>query len=72
MKKVPCPFCKPKKESVRGEGCCNCDHTGRVPIGEAFNFKTEEEAVNHDPQVSYYDLRDNRQHGRDLNYLPFI
>lgn len=70
-KKVACPFCKPTEDAVRGEGCCNCDHTGRVPIGEYCHFKTEDEALTHDPEVGYIDLRINRQEGRPLNYKPF-
>lgn len=71
MQKVACPFCKPKKEALRGEGCCNCEHTGMVPIGESFEFHTTDEAVNHDPEISYHDLKHNRLSGNPLNYKPF-
>lgn len=66
MKKVACPFCKQKEDSKRGDGCCNCEHTGMVPFGEDCHFKTEEEAINHDPEVSYWDLKYRR-----LNNIPF-
>lgn len=69
--KVACPFCKRNAEALRGEGCCNCDYTGVVPIGENCNFKTESEAVNHDPEIPYRDLKINRREGRALNYKPF-
>lgn len=69
--KIACPFCKPNNESKRGEGCCNCDHTGLVPIGEAYHFKTQHEAINHDPEVSYVDLKFNRENGLPLNRDPF-
>jgi hypothetical protein len=59
-KKAPCPFCKENKFSIRGEGCCNCEHTGLVPYGEAFIFRNEAEAINHDPGTSYFDLHYER------------
>jgi hypothetical protein len=68
---VACPFCKRFETDSRGEGCCNCDHTGLVPIGENFNFKNEKEALQHDAGISYYDLKFNREHGLPLNYDPF-
>lgn len=71
MKRVACPFCKRFKNDKRGEGCCNCDHTGLVEVGEYCDFKTLEEAENHDPEVSYSDLKYNREHGLPLNYQPF-
>jgi len=69
--KVACPFCKPNDTAKRGEGCCNCDYEGIVPIGETFAFKTEEEAINHNSEISYIDLRINRAQKRDLNYKPW-
>lgn len=48
MNKVTCPFCKRFETDKRGEGCCKCDYTGLVPVGENCNFKTEEEALKHD------------------------
>lgn len=71
MLKVACPFCKRHTDDKCGEGCCNCDHTGMVPIGENCNFKTEEEALNHNPGISYWDLKYNREHGLPLTYNPF-
>jgi hypothetical protein len=71
MTKVACPFCKLKPTSTRGEGCCNCDHTGMVPVGEYCHFKNDNEALNHDPELSYVDLEINRKAGVDLNYKPF-
>lgn len=68
--KVACPFCKRNQHSLRGEGCCNCDHTGFVPFGESHNFKTENEAINHDPEISYYDLKYNRLNNLPINYKP--
>lgn len=70
MKKVKCPFCSNPNEKI-GTGCCNCDHTGLVPFGEDHNFKTESEALNHDPEISYLDLKINRMNGYGLNYKPF-
>lgn len=69
--KVACPFCKPNETAKRGEGCCNCDHTGMVPIGEFCHFKTEEEALNHDPEIPYLDLDYNRKRGFPLNHKPW-
>jgi len=69
--KVACPFCKQNDKSVRGDGCCNCDHTGLVPYGEDHNFKTKDEALNHDPEIPYIDLKFNRLHKLPLNYKPF-
>lgn len=71
MKRVACPFCKRFEKDKRGEGCCNCDHTGLVEIGENCNFKNSEEAKNHDPEISYFDLRYNRKYELPLNYKPF-
>lgn len=71
MKKVGCPFCKRFTEDIKGEGCCNCDHTGLVPIGENCNFKTEEEALFHNPEVGYIDMKYNRENGLPLTYSPF-
>lgn len=71
MYKVACPFCKRFPADKRGEGCCNCDHTGLVEVGRNCNFKTEEEALNHDAEISYWDLKYNREHGLPLNYNPF-
>ena len=71
MNKVACSFCKRFETDKRGEGCCNCDHTGLVPVGENCNFKTEEEALKHDAKISYWDLKFNREHGLPLNYDPF-
>ena len=48
--KVMCPFCD-------GDGCCNCDHSGHVPIGEGCVFKSVDEARNHDPGISIHDLQ---------------
>lgn len=62
-KKVACPFCKRTMADKRGEGCCNCDHTGLVPIGENCNFQTEEEALNHNPEESYWDLKYKKLNG---------
>jgi hypothetical protein len=31
---VPCPFCKPKPEALRGDGCCFCDYIGTIPAKE--------------------------------------
>lgn len=70
-KKVPCPFCKPNDKAIRGDGCCNCDHSGLVPYGEDHIFKSEDEALNHDPEISYFDLKDNRAKGLPNNYKPF-
>lgn len=36
--KTNCPFCEGDKE-----GCCFCDHTGRIDIGEGQRFKNESE-----------------------------
>jgi len=69
--KAACPFCKRYETDKRGEGCCNCEHTGLVPIGEAYIFKTEDEATNHDPEISYVDLKYNRTNGLPNNYKPF-
>ena len=69
--KAACPFCKPNDKAIRGEGCCNCEHTGLVPIGEAHIFKTTEEAINHDPEVSYADIKYNLQNGLPKTYKPF-
>lgn len=69
--KVACPFCKPSPTAIRGEGCCNCDHSGMVPIGDTFHFKSAQEATTHDPEVSYLDLAYNRRNGLPLNFNPF-
>jgi len=69
--KAACPFCKAKETDIRGEGCCNCDHSGMVPIGEAYIFKNAEQAKNHNPEIGYIDLLYNRQHGMPDNYQPF-
>lgn len=69
--KIACPFCKPTQDAKRGEGCCNCDHTGMVPVGETCHFKTEVEAITHDPEVGYRDLAYNRRNGLPLNFKPF-
>lgn len=71
MDKVACPFCKSSETDKQGEGCCNCDYTGLVPVGENCNFKTVEEALNHNPGLSYWDLKYNREYGLPLNYDPF-
>lgn len=71
IKKIACPFCKHSAEEKRGEGCCNCDHTGLVPFGEDHIFKSEDEALKHDPEVSYFDLRYNRKQGLPNNFKPF-
>lgn len=68
--KVKCPYCSDEK-SIRGEGCCYCDHSGLVQVGDDFMFKTEEEALNHDPEISFIDLEINRKKGRPLNWKPF-
>ena len=36
--KTNCPFCEGDKD-----GCCFCDHTGRIDIGEGQRFKNESE-----------------------------
>jgi len=48
--KVTCPFCE-------GTGCCNCEYSGKVPYGEGCIFASESEAINHDPGISYFDLK---------------
>lgn len=69
MRKAPCPFCKSEDHpNMRGSGCCNCEYEGRVPVGEDYHFKTADEALNHDPGVSYRDMKDNRSAGRQSNF----
>lgn len=40
-KKTACPFCEGDKD-----GCCFCDHTGQVEIGEGQVFKNEQQMKN--------------------------
>jgi hypothetical protein len=66
-----CPFCKHDNIAIRGDGCCYCDHTGLIPVGEGRVLRTVEEALNHDPEISLHDLRINRAKGRPDNYKPW-
>lgn len=38
MKKAACPFCKGDID-----GCCFCEHTGKIELGEGKVFSSEEE-----------------------------
>lgn len=69
--KAICPFCKSKHNLLRGEGCCYCEYTGLIPVGEGKVLRTVEEAQNHDPEVSLLDVQLNRSNGRPDNYKPF-
>lgn len=71
MANAACPFCRASDNSIRGEGCCNCEYSGLVPIGQSFNFKTEEEAKTFKGDISYRDIKDNRINGRPFDYNPF-
>lgn len=69
--KAICPFCKSKHSTWKGEGCCYCEYTGLIPIGEGKVLRTVQEAENHDPEISLHDVMNNRISGRPDNYKPF-
>lgn len=55
-KKVNCPFCV-------GEGCCFCDHSGRVSIGRNGDFFKTEQAMNDSLGVKYLKDMDQKANG---------
>ena len=63
---VPCPYCSPKNSPLRGEGCCYCDFTGRIPLQEKervynTNMSNEPEEGETYPFSSDIDLREIRR-----------
>lgn len=54
--KTECPFCE-------GNGCCYCEYTGKVLVGDGCLFQTIEAAKNHNPEESGFDyeVRTNRR-----------
>lgn len=54
MSKTKCPFC----EGDRG-GCCFCDHTGWVDVGEGHIFK-DETAIHNSIGVKFLKEYDER------------
>lgn len=71
IRSVICPFCKSKHSVIKGDGCCYCEYTGMVAVGEDCKFKTAEDAENHDPEVSLVDRQLNIDAGKDPNFKPW-
>lgn len=63
QEKADCPFCEGDKD-----GCCFCDHTGRIKVGKGHRFKNKTE-IQESKGVAFLKEQDMAANG-DIEYWP--
>lgn len=61
--KTNCPFCEGNVD-----GCCFCDHTGKIDIGDGYRFSNETE-IQQSKGVAFLKAQDKASNG-DIEMWP--